>query len=178
MLIKVIALSLIPTGTALLAGALLPFQVASNAAVGKALGHPLWGALVSLTVSMLVLLPLLWFFKAPGPRLSSALEGPWWLWIGGVFGALYVVSSTALTPKLGAASFLVLVVAGQTIAAILVDQFGLMGLAPRPVTLARVAGVILIIAGAVLMQHTGKGGGGAEQTPASASTTLPRVSCR
>ncbi|MCW2480314.1 DMT family transporter [Candidatus Symbiopectobacterium sp. NZEC135] len=176
MFIKGIVLSLFPAAIALVAGALLPFQVSSNAAVGKALGHPLWGALVSLIVSLLVLLPLLWFFKAPSPRLSNALEGPWWLWIGGVFGALYVVSSTALTPRLGAASFIVLVVAGQMITAILVDQFGLMGLAQRPVTLARIAGVILIVAGAVLIQHTGNGGG--ESKRLKLNTPDPEIRCQ
>lgn len=158
MFIKALALSLIPTALAFLAGTLLPFQVSSNAAVGKALGHPLWGALVSLAVSTLVLAPLLWVFNVPAPRLNTALAGPWWLWIGGVFGAVYVLSATALTPKLGAAGFIVLVVAGQMIASILVDRFGLMGLTPRPVTLARFAGILCIVVGAILIQYTGRGG--------------------
>lgn len=158
MFIKALVATLIPTAIAFIAGALLPFQVSSNAAVGKALGHPLWGALVSLAVSTLVLLPLLWILKVPAPRLSNALEGPWWLWIGGIFGAVYVLSATALTPKLGAAGFIVLVVAGQMIASILVDRFGLMGLAPRPVTVARLAGVMFIVAGAVLVQFAGNSG--------------------
>lgn len=159
MFLKTFVISLIPAAIAFIAGALLPFQVSSNAAVGKALGHPLWGALVSLAVSTLVLVPLLWVFKVPTPRVSTALAGPWWLWIGGIFGAIYVLSATALTPKLGAAGFIVLVVAGQMIASILVDQWGLMGLAPRPVTLARFAGVVCIVVGAVLIQYTGNGSG-------------------
>ncbi|MGY6029454.1 DMT family transporter [Phytobacter sp. AG2a] len=159
MFIKTLIIAFIPTGIAFLAGALLPIQVSGNAAVGKALGHPLWGALVSLTVSMLVLVPLLWVIKVPSPRLAVALAGPWWLWIGGIVGAIYVLSATALTPVLGAASFIVLVVAGQTIAAIAVDHWGLMGLTPRPVTLARLAGGMLIVVGVVLVQYTGRSGG-------------------
>ncbi|HCI5682776.1 TPA: DMT family transporter [Klebsiella variicola subsp. variicola] len=155
---KAMVLSLIPAVMAFLAGAVLPFQATSNGAVGKALGHPLWGAVVSLAVSMLVLLPLVWFLRVPAPRLSTALQGPWWLWIGGVLGAVYVASAAAFSPKLGAGGFIVLVVAGQMIAAVLVDHFGLMGLTPRPVTLARLAGVTLILVGAVLIQHTGSAG--------------------
>ena len=164
---KAMMLSLIPAVMAFLAGAVLPFQATSNGAVGKALGHPLWGAIVSLAVSTLVLLPLLWFLKVPAPRISNALQGPWWLWIGGVLGAVYVASAAAFSPKLGAGGFIVLVVAGQMIAAVLVDHFGLMGLTPRPVTLARFAGVALILVGAVLIQHTGSNGEGTKN-PVSA----------
>lgn len=155
---KAIIVSLIPAVMAFFAGTVIPFQATSNGAVGKALGHPLWGAMVSLAVSMLVLLPLLWFLKVPAPRLSHALQGPWWLWIGGVFGAVYVASAAAFAPKLGAGGFIVLVVAGQMIAAVLIDHFALMGLTPRPLTLARFAGVGLILVGAVLIQYNGTAG--------------------
>lgn len=152
---KGLVLAFVPVVMAFMAGVVLPFQATSNGAVGKALGHPLWGAIVSLAVSTLVLLPLLWVLKVPAPRLANALQGPWWLWIGGVLGAVYVTSAAAFAPKLGAGGFIVLVVAGQMIAAVIVDHFGLMGLTPRPVTLARFAGVALILIGAVLIQYTG-----------------------
>lgn len=168
MFIKALVISLVPTALAFLAGTLLPFQVSSNAAVGKALGHPLWGALVSLAVSTLVLVPLLLAFNVPSPRLNTALAGPWWLWIGGVCGAVYVLSATALTPKLGAAGFIVLVVAGQMIASIFVDRFGLMGLTPRPVTLGRFAGVMCIVVGAILVQYAGNGSGETKPVATSA----------
>lgn len=156
MLSKVMVLAFVPIAMALLAGAVLPFQAASNGAVGKALGHPLWGALVSLSVSALVLLPLIGFLNVPAPRIGAALQAPWWIWIGGVFGAIYVVSAVAFAPKLGAGGFLVLVVASQMIAAVVVDHFGLMGLTSRPINLARFTGVALIVAGALFIQYGGQ----------------------
>jgi transporter family-2 protein len=87
--------------------------------------------------------------------MSKAIQGPWWLWIGGVLGALYVGGAAALTPKLGAGGFLVLVVAGQIIASVLVDHFGLMGLATKPINLAKLAGVVLILGGVFLVQSGG-----------------------
>lgn len=62
--------------------------------------------------------------RVPVPDLGKALQGPWWLWVGGVLGAMYVAGAAALTPKLGAAGFLVLVVAGQIITAVLADTSG------------------------------------------------------
>lgn len=144
--------ALIPTSLALLAGAVIPLQAASNAAVGRALGHPLWGALTSLAVSVLVIVPALFVLRSPTPTIGHALQGPWWLWIGGIMGAIYVGSAAALTPKLGAGGFLVCVVAGQMLAAVLVDHFGLMGLTAKPVNLVRMLGLALILAGVFLVQ--------------------------
>lgn len=148
---KTALFALIPTGMALAAGALLPFQAAANAASARALGHPLWGALTSLTVSALVVLITSLVLKTPAPTIGNAFHGPWWLWIGGVQGAVYVGGAAAVTPRLGAGGFLVCVVAGQILAAMLVDHFGLMGLATKPINLTRLAGVVLILGGVLLV---------------------------
>lgn len=155
MLSKAAILAIIPVGMAFLAGVALPFQAASNAAVGRELGHPLWGALTSLVVSSVVVVAALLLLRVSVPDMSKAVQGPWWLWIGGVLGALYVGGAAALTPKLGAGGFLVLVVAGQIIASVLVDHFGLMGLATKPINLAKLAGVVLILGGVFLVQSGG-----------------------
>ncbi|HDS1679446.1 TPA: DMT family transporter [Pseudomonas putida] len=157
---KTLLLACFPVAMALLAGFVLPYQAASNAAVGRALGHWLWGAFTSLAVSSVVVITALLILRVPMPDLSKAVQGPWWLWIGGVLGALYVAGAAALTPKLGTAGFLVLVVAGQILTSVIVDHFGLMGVASKPVNLARVAGVLLILGGVLLVQ------GGWNSTPA------------
>lgn len=164
---KAAALALIPAGTALLAGAVLPFQAASNAALGRLLGHPLWGALTSLMVSAVVVVIALLVLRVSAPEIGKALQGSWWLWIGGVLGALYVGSAAAITPQLGASGFLLLVVAGQIVASVLVDHFGLVGLASKPITFARLAGVVLIFAGVLLVQGVGSSTVEPSTTPVS-----------
>ncbi|MDT3432574.1 DMT family transporter [Stenotrophomonas maltophilia] len=52
--------------------------------------------------------------------------------------------------------FLVLVVAGQMIAAVIADHLGLMGLSPKPINLTRIAGVVLILVGAVAVHLGGQ----------------------
>ncbi|MGE8386605.1 MAG: DMT family transporter [Pseudomonas sp.] len=151
---KALLIAFLPLVLALLAGVVLPYQAASNAAVGRALGHWLWGAFTSLTVSSAVVIAALLILRVPMPDLGKALQGPWWLWIGGVLGALYVAAAAALTPKLGTAGFLVLVVAGQILTSVIVDHFGLMGVSAKPVSLPRIAGVVLILAGVFLVQST------------------------
>lgn len=144
-----------PVAMALLAGAVLPFQAAANSSIGRLAGHPLWAALVSLSVSVMVIVPTLVLMRVSAPNTSAAVQGPWWLWIGGVLGAVYVAAAASVTPKLGAGGFLVCVVAGQMVAAVLVDHFGLMGLATKPINFSRVAGVLLILGGVFLIQNAG-----------------------
>ncbi len=137
---------------ALLAGAAVPFQAGSNAALGRLLGHPLWAALVSLSVSVLMVLPALWVMRAPAPHWSGLVSAPWWAWFGGVAGVAYITAALILTPRLGAAGFIVCVIAGQVLSSLAIDQWGLMGLPERPVNLARLLGVGLIVAGMLVVQ--------------------------
>lgn len=151
---KTALLALAPIAMALSAGAVLPFQAASNAAAGRALGSPLWGALASLTVSSIAIVATALWTRTAVPTLTNAVQGPWWLWVGGLLGAVYVGSAAAVTPKLGAGGFLVCVVAGQMLAAMLADHFGSMGLAQKPLDLTRLAGVLLILAGVFVVQFS------------------------
>ncbi|MCU1721563.1 MULTISPECIES: DMT family transporter [unclassified Pseudomonas] len=137
---------------ALLAGAAVPFQAGSNAALGRLLGHPLWATLVSLSVSVLMVLPALWLMRAPAPQVAALAQAPWWAWFGGVAGMAYITAALILTPRLGAAGFIVCVVAGQVLSSLAIDQWGLMGLPERPVNLLRLLGVGLIVAGMLVVQ--------------------------
>jgi len=74
------------------------------------------------------------------------------VWIGGLLGAFYVVGSIVTAPKLGAATLIALVVAGQTVASLLIDQFGWVGFAERHVTPGRVAGMLLVLGGVTLVR--------------------------
>ncbi|HEK1685987.1 TPA: DMT family transporter [Pseudomonas putida] len=150
---KVIALSAtLPLLIALLAGAAVPFQAGSNAALGRLLGHPLWAAGVSLLVSLMMLVPALLLMRAPMPQLQNLAQAPWWAWLGGVAGVIYITAALVLTPRLGAAGFIVCVIAGQVLSSLLIDQFGLMGLPEKPVNWPRLLGVAMIVGGMLVVQ--------------------------
>ncbi len=62
------------------------------------------------------------------PVLSDVAGAPWWVWVGGLLGAFYVAASIILTPRLGAANTVTLIIAGQVLASMVLDQFGLLSL--------------------------------------------------
>lgn len=137
---------------ALLAGAAVPFQAGANAMLGRLLGHPLWATFLSLGVSLVLIIPVIIAFRLPVPSVGMALKGPWWIWIGGAAGVVYITAALLLAPKLGAASFIFAVIAGQMIVSMAIDHFALMGFAHRPVNIARFAGLAFIIAGLAATQ--------------------------
>lgn len=141
-----------PFGMALLAGAFVSIQAGANSSLGRALGHPLWAAVVSLLVSTTVLLIIVAFMRIPLPMVRVLSNAPWWLWIGGIAGILYLASAVFLPSRIGTSSFILWVIAGQMMASLLIDHFGLLGMQPRPITLLRLTGVLLVIIGIVISQ--------------------------
>ncbi len=137
---------------AIMTGAVVPFQAGANAALGRALGHPLWGTLVSLCVSFAFVVPVMLLAKVQAPTLSNLVQAPRWIWIGGLVGVAYITGALMLAPKLGAAGFIMAVIAGQMLASIIIDQWGLVSLPQQTVSWSRVTGLGLIFLGLIVMQ--------------------------
>ncbi|MEX5592370.1 DMT family transporter [Pseudomonas orientalis] len=148
---------------AVIAGAVVPFQSAINANLGRGLGHPLWATLASLLVSIIVLLPVIIALRLPLPSLAFITRAPLWMWAGGAFGVCFISLALMLLPRLGASGFIALAMAGQILASLLLDHFGLFGLAQRPMTTLRALGALLLVAAVVLIQFSA--------TPVRAATT-------
>ncbi|MDG2918315.1 DMT family transporter [Bisgaard Taxon 10/6] len=135
---------------AFLAGVALPIQGGANAELSKILGNPVTASLVSALVSIVLMVFLILIFKAPLPN-DTILSAPWWAWLGGAMGVAFLVIGTFAIPIIGAANFLVLVVAGQVIAALIIDKFGLLNVPVHSISIARITGVIFVIIGAIII---------------------------
>jgi bacterial/archaeal transporter family-2 protein len=139
----------------LVAGAVLPVQGALNARLRSALQQPITVALVSflaaaLTISV-VLVALLALRRTPAPRLPSSVM-PWWGWLGGLCAAGYVTGTFLLIPVIGAAVTVALTVTGQQLASAVLDARAWLQLSRRPFTAVRGAGLLLLVAGSLLVQ--------------------------
>lgn len=152
MLMKSLFANFLPITMALVAGALIPIQTSSGGGLGRALGSPLWGAAVTLSVSVIAIVVLSLALRLPAPSFSDALRAPWWAWIGGISAATYTATAFALLPRLGASVFIVCIIGGQMVGALLLDHFGLLGLVAKPVHLGRVVGVIVMVIGLLISQ--------------------------
>ncbi len=136
----------------LLAGALMPLQAGVNAQLARWVGHPVTASLVSFAVGTLALLAYNVGTRPQLPPVASVAEAPWWAWAGGLFGAVFVTAAAAFAPRLGAATFISITIAGQMFVSILLDHFGLVGFAARPATALRLLGALLLVAGVLLIR--------------------------
>src|SRR4030095_2429257 len=129
---------------------MLPLQFGINAQLAEWVGGSLRAALVSFVVGAVAL-----FFAA----LTTVRDGwperagdaPWWVWIGGLLGAFYVLGSIVTAPKLGGAPLVEMIRPGKAIASLLVAHFGGVGFEEQPITPLRVVGVALLAGGVALV---------------------------
>jgi transporter family-2 protein len=131
------------------AGGATALQAAANAGLSSRIGL---GASLLVNTSI-VLLGTVVFHLARGPhwRFFPA-DAPWSLYLGGVCGFVIILSLAWVFPKIGAAVAIGLVVLGQGAAALAIDHFGLLGMPQEPVTLARIAGLMLLGGGMALIR--------------------------
>jgi transporter family-2 protein len=137
----------------LVAGSGVPVQATVNSALRQHLGRPEWATLVSFAVGTALIGLVLLLQRTPLPTASQAGEAPWWAWTGGALGAFYIFITILLVPRLGVATTLTVLLAGQVVSGLLMDHAGVLGLATREITPGRLAGVALLAAGVFLVQR-------------------------
>jgi bacterial/archaeal transporter family-2 protein len=138
---------------ALLAGAILPVQTGVNVQLRGLLGHPLTAALVSFVVGSAGLGVAAVLARAPLTLGGAWARSEWWHWSGGLLGAVYIVGTIVLAPRLGAATLVAALVAGQMIMSLAIDHFGWVGFAEHSVNPLRLLGAALVVGGVLLVQR-------------------------
>lgn len=137
---------------AFLAGLALPIQFSINAQLRTVVGSPLIAATISFIVGAITLFTVSLFKAGFNFNKDSITSAPWWVWTGGVLGAFYVLATIILIPRIGAGATVALVLAGQIVAAVLIDHFGLINVPIQLLSLPRILGAILVIIGVILIQ--------------------------
>jgi transporter family-2 protein len=138
---------------AFISGAILPIQATINFRLSKNVGGPIIAAFVSFAVGTIGLLIYLISSRQLNFRELFMQTSPWWIWIGGLLGTFYVAAIVMLVPRLGVALAFSLVVAGQTITALIFDHFGLLGITVQPITIGKIIGALLLVAGVILIRN-------------------------
>lgn len=138
-------------------GMLLAAQPVINARLAAHLQSPFAATFVSLFVSIACVLPAALAFGT-APRLEALGAAPWWVWIGGLSGAVFVAVGLLLAPRVGIALFFCSLVAGQLLSAALIDHYGLFGMPVRPIDWPRVLGLVLVLAGVAVFRLAGGAG--------------------
>lgn len=133
-------------------------QSGINGQIRMVLGNPLAATAVNFTVGTVLLLLLLFWtrekkiYQLPDRRRLAITQ--WWLWIGGPLGVIYVMATLLFPPVIGYGAFFAMMVAGQMMFSAAIDHIGWFGTRISKLSKKRLLGILLLLAGAVLVQLT------------------------
>ena len=130
-------------------GGLIALQPAINAGLGRATGS-VAAALVSFGVGTLLHAAIV-ALSGQAEGVAGAADVPRYYLLGGVLGAAYVFTALVTVSSIGAGGVAAATITGQLTTSIVLDRLGVLGLEQTPITLERVVGVSLLLAGTFLI---------------------------
>lgn len=104
----------------------------------------------SVFVSFLFAMAVLLLWERSFAGIREAGQQPAWLWLGGLMSVYIVLAITIATPRIGVASTIGLVIAGNLVMAAAIDRWGLLAQDQIPITWQRLLGLALLAAGSAL----------------------------
>ncbi|MEM7618468.1 MAG: DMT family transporter [Pseudomonadota bacterium] len=134
---------------AIVSGAMTAYQPLINAKLAQNMGSPIWASFVSFAVGGIALFFAAWIVS--GKMITfDVSELKWWMLSGGLLGAVFVTVSIYIVPHLGVATMIALLIAGQLVAAAILDHFGVLSPAANPINLQKFIGLSLLALGAII----------------------------
>lgn len=137
-----------------LTGMLSALKTAINGHLGKVINSSLKAALISFLVGFITLLiiVLINHYAHKPKQAIQIVQQPWWIWIGGIIGSLFVLGNIFLVPLLGTGLVVVIVLVGQIAGSLLVDQCGWFGAKKNPISAIQLLGLLFMVGGVVLIK--------------------------
>lgn len=132
-------------------GIFLPIQAGINTRLGKAAGNPVYAAMLSFLVGTIGLI-LYILVTRQSVSLSGIRDAPGYVWFGGIVGAFYVAVTILAFPRLGPGLTFGLIVAGQMIMSVVLEHNNILVAQPNPINAMKILGIVLIIAGVVIIR--------------------------
>lgn len=137
----------------LIAGALQAWGPPMNNALKTALVNPWLSSLVSF-LPIVAFLTVLWMcVPRPMPTAETLAHMPWWAPLGGLVGAFAVVAGLLFVGKVGAGTFAGLTITANILMSLLIDRFGLFGMATHALSAGRMVGAALMVGGIALISY-------------------------
>lgn len=139
-------------GPALLLGVVLTTQVATNKQLGDHIHNAYIPAVANMVIGLIASALVTLAVTREWPTVEMVKTAPWYGWIaGGLLGIVYLTGSILIAPKIGAGPLIGLVVAGQIIFSVMIDNYGWFGFELHAANLPRLVGCLLLICGVALV---------------------------
>jgi transporter family-2 protein len=134
-----------------MAGLTISTQAGVNSQLKIAVDNPWVAAFISFFVGTVILGLYILATRQPAPSVTQLRGIELYKYSGGLLGAFFVTVIIFSVQRIGSANVFALVIAGQLFMALLYDHYGLFGFKQSDINWAKIAGVLLMIAGAYLI---------------------------
>ncbi len=138
---------------AILSGCLSASITGAYAQLSSIVGNPVQATTVAFfvaTMALLLFCTCLGKTQLVGKAFSS--EYPWWMWAGGLCGAIIVFGNAWLVPKVGVGVFSMALLVGQLGLSMLMEHHGWLGAPRKRVSWLQIVGILLMLAGVALIR--------------------------
>ena len=144
---------------AMLVGAIVPVQTAVNTRFRSSVGSPIAATFLSFIVAVVAATSISCLATATFiPDLSIPAQEPWWIWLGGFMGVMFIAGNIVLFPQLGPVQTVILPILGQVIMGLIVDRFGLFASPQVTVGALRLLGAAIVVGGIAMVLEIGRTG--------------------
>ena len=138
---------------AILSGCLSASITGAYAQLSSIVGNPVQATTVAFfvaTMALLLFCTCLGKTQLVGKAFSS--EYPWWMWTGGLCGAIIVFGNAWLVPKVGVGVFSMALLVGQLGLSMLMEHHGWLGAPRKRVSWLQIVGILLMLASVALIR--------------------------
>jgi transporter family-2 protein len=130
------------------------FAVGIQSPIAGSMGQRIGGTASSFIVHLSgAIFSGLLLFANGGEKIRSWQTLPWYMLGAGIFGLILYQSINVTFPRLGGAMMVTLIIVGQLLVGIIIDNFGWLGAPVHTVSLNRIIGMAILIAGAYLISR-------------------------
>lgn len=143
----------------IIAGMLSTVQTAVNGHLGIILASPVKAAVISFIIGialLAVICVIILLQRKTVPALRIELRRrenyPWWIWLGGILGGLFVLTNAYLSNIIGTGMTIITILIGSTSGGLIIDCFGLLGSEKKSVGMRQIFGIIIMIIGAAAIK--------------------------
>ena len=138
---------------AVLSGCLSASITGAYAQLAGIVGNPVQATTVAFfvaTMALLLFCTCLGKTQLVGKAFSA--EYPWWMWTGGLCGAIIVFGNAWLVPKVGVGVFTMALLVGQLGLSMLMEHNGWLGAPRKRITWLQILGILMMLAGVALIR--------------------------
>lgn len=138
---------------AVLSGCLSSVVGAILASLGQVIGSAIQATTVLFAIATVVMI-VFCCINGSVVKIKRAFttDAPWWIWMGGILGAIIVYGNAWLIPLIGVSVFMMALLIGQFLLSLFMERNGWLGAPKKHISWVQIAGILIMLAGVFLIK--------------------------